>query len=178
MIRLQPTDQELVRQTLKGDREAFGQLVERYERGVRAVIVQIIGDPHTAQDVAQEAFVKAYVQLSRLRRAAVFGPWLYQIARRLALTWRKQRFSITESPLHESLPAARNNGCLNEASEMLLHAVMALPKQEQQVVLLRYFEGHAVRDIADMLDRPVGTVTKQLSRAHARLRRTMEARRS
>ena len=55
---------------------------------------------------------------------------------------------------------------------------MTLPSQEQRVVLLRYFEGHPVGDIARMIGRPIGTVTKQLSRAHARLRRQMEARRS
>ncbi|MFC1765916.1 sigma factor-like helix-turn-helix DNA-binding protein [Planctomycetota bacterium] len=61
-------------------------------------------------------------------------------------------------------------------SEQLLDAVMKLPRQEQRVVLLRYFEGHPVRVIATILDRPVGTVTQQLCRARARLRQRLEAR--
>lgn len=176
--RLQRTDRELVDATLNGDCEAFGQLVERYERGVRAVIVRIVGDTHAAQDVAQEAFVKAYRNLTHLRRAGAFGPWLYRIARRAALSWLQQRPATPTTIVHNEIPAPSDNGRLDEASEQLLHAVMSLPMQERRVVLLRYFEGHAVRDIAEILDRPVGTVTKQLSRAHARLRQRLEAQRS
>lgn len=175
---MQRTDRELVEATLSGDREAFGALVERYERGVCAVIVRMVGDIHAAQDVAQEAFVSAYQNLASLRRAAAFGPWLYRIARCAALAWLKQRPTQPVSDIHEGLPAPCDNGRLDEASEQLLRAVMALPQQEQRVVLLRYFEGHAVRDIAEMLAQPVGTVTKQLSRARARLRQRLEARRS
>lgn len=171
------TDSELVEAALRGDREAFGQLVERYERGTCAAIVQIIGDTHAAQDVAQEAFLKAYRNLTRLRRPSAFAGWLFQIARRLALNWLRQRPAVQETVIHEGTTAGQRNGRLDETSAQLLHAVMGLPRQERRVVMLRYFDGHAVRDIAEILGRPVGTVTKQLSRAHARLRRELEARR-
>jgi len=176
---LQKTDKELIEATLKGEREAFGQLVERYERGICAVIVPITGDIHIAQDVTQEAFVKAYQNLAGLRRPSAFAPWLFQIARRLALVWLQQRPAVQQRPLHEGLSAPQqHNGRLDEHSEQLLTAVLALPRQEHRVVMLRYFKGHTVREIAAILDRPVGTVTKQLSRAHARLRHKLEARRS
>ena len=176
---LQKTDKELIEATLKGDREAFGQLVERYERSVCAVIVPIIGDIHLAQDVTQEAFVRAYQNLAGLRRPSAFAAWLFQIARRLALAWLQQRPPIQEMPVHEGLSASKqHNGRLDERSEQLLTAVLALPRQEQRVVVLRYFQGQTVHEIATILDRPVGSVTKQLSRAHARLRLQLEMRRS
>ena len=172
---MQKTDRELVRATLSGEREAFGQLVERYERGVCAVIVHIIRDVHMAQDLTQEAFVRAYQNLASLRRPAAFEGWLFQIARRRALAWRQQRPAMQAVPVHDGLSAAQqSNGRLDERSEQLLTAVLALPHQEQRVVMLRYFKGHTVRDIATLLDRPVGTVTKQLSRARARLRKQLE----
>jgi RNA polymerase sigma-70 factor (ECF subfamily) len=174
---LRQTDSELVEATLGGDREAFGQLVERYERGVCAVIVQIVGDTHAAQDVAQEVFLKAYRNLAHLRRPSAFASWLFQIARRLALNWLRQRPTVQEMPIHEGVSAGERNGRLDETSAQLLNAVMGLPRQERRVVMLRYFDGYAIRDIAEILGRPVGTVTKQLSRAHARLRRELEARR-
>ncbi len=91
--------------------------------------------------------------------------------------WIRRKPKITEGPISEDMPLEQSNGRLSEASEQLLKAVMTLPSQEQRVILLRYFEGHHVGDIATMIGRPIGTVTKQLSRAHARLRRQMEARR-
>ncbi len=91
--------------------------------------------------------------------------------------WIRRKPKITEGSLSEDMPLEQSNGRLSEASEQLLESVMTLPSQERRVVLLRYFEGHPVRDIAKMIGRPTGTVTKQLSRAHARLRRQMEARR-
>ena len=170
------SDKELVNAILNGDREAFGQLVDRYERGVCAVIVQIVHDTHTAQDLAQESFLKAYRNLTSLRRGSAFGAWLYQIARRTALTWQQKQTAVQMSPLSDHLAATANNGRLDERMEQVLEAVMHLPRAEQQVVMLRYFKEYAVRDIATILDRPVGTVTQQLFRARTRLRQRMEAR--
>ena len=171
------SDKELVRAVQAGDREAYGQLVIRYERSLRAVIAQIVSDIHVAEDLAQDAFVKAFQNVSRLRNPSRFGPWLYKIARHEALMWIRRRPRITEGSLSKDTPLEQCDGRLSEASEQLLKAVMTLPSQEQRVVLLRYFEGHPVGDIARMIGRPIGTVTKQLSRAHVRLRRQMEARR-
>jgi len=175
---LQQSDSELVRETWQGNRQAYGELVTRYDRSVRAVIVQIVSDVHVAEDLAQEAFVKAFKNLNRLTNPDRFGPWLYQIARREALMWHRKKPKISETSLSDDMALAQGNGRLKESSEQLLKAVMQLPSQEQRVVLLRYFEGHSVRSIAEMLSRPTGTVTKQLSRAHARLRRHMKARTS
>ncbi len=175
---LDVSDKELVRAVRSGDRQAYGQLVMRYERGLRAVIAQIVADIHMAEDLAQDAFLKAFQNLHRLHNPSRFGPWLYKIARNEALMWIRRRPKVTEGPLSEDMPLEKSNGRLSEASEQLLKVVMTLPSQEQRVVLLRYFEGHQVGDIATMIGRPIGTVTKQLSRAHARLRRRMEAPRS
>ena len=172
------SDKELVREVQAGNREAYSQLVMRYERSLRAVIAQIVSDIHVAEDLAQDAFVKAFQNLNRLQNPARFGPWLYKIARNEALMWIRRRPKITEGSLSEDMSLEQSNGQLSEASEKLLKAVMTLPSQEQRVVLLRYFEGHPVGDIARMIGRTIGTVTKQLSRAHARLRCQMEARRS
>lgn len=103
---MQKTDTELIEATLNGEREAFGQLVERYERGICAVIVQITGDMHIAQDVAQETLVKVYQNLACLRRPSAFQVWLFQIARRLALAWLQHRPLIQEMPLHDGLSAS------------------------------------------------------------------------
>ncbi len=164
------SDAELIQDTLAGREQAFELLVRRYERPVRATALHIVKDRELAGDVAQESFLRAYRRLGSLHKPAAFGGWLMQIARRCALdaVARRSHELPLETGVHE--PAASHNGQLDEDKQQLLAAVMQLPAGEQQVVMLRYFGGHTVREVASMAGRSVGTVTKQLSRAHRRLR--------
>jgi RNA polymerase sigma-70 factor (ECF subfamily) len=168
------SDLELVQDTLAGRPEAFETLVERYEPSVRAAALNIVKDRHLASDVAQESFVRAYRRLGALRRPAAFGGWLLRITQRCALDMatRRPREVPLEEQVHE--PVVSHNGHLAEDKQRLLAAVLQLPVAEQQVVMLRYFGSHTVREVAKMAGRSVGTVTKQLSRAHRRLRNILE----
>ena len=76
------SDVQLVQETLGGDKQAFALLVARYERSVRAVAINIVKSSHAADDIAQDAFVRAWEQLPTLRNPKVFGPWLMKITRR------------------------------------------------------------------------------------------------
>ena len=170
------SNHELIHAVLQGQSEVFGELVERYQCGVLAVITRKIGDVHAAQDVAQDVFVKAYVKLHTLRHPKVFEAWLYRIARHEAATWHRRHSQRREVPLDHDIPATKRNGQLKESSRELLAEVMRLPETERNVILLRYFSHYKVKEIAHILDRSVGTVTKQLSRAHARLRQQYQMR--
>jgi RNA polymerase sigma-70 factor (ECF subfamily) len=168
------TDAELVKAALDGQKEAFAKLVSRYERPVRAIAINILGDHHSVQDAVQDAFVAGYQNLSVLRNRDSFGPWLMKIAHRCALDWANRRPKA--NPL-ETNPAAvieNPDGQFDEDSEALLAAVVELPEAEKQVVMLRYFAGHSVNEVAEAVGRGVGTVTKQLSRAHKRLRKILK----
>lgn len=167
------SDAQLVQEILIGHNEAFALLVARYERSVRAAVLSIVKKPHAADDAAQEAFVRAWQQLPALRNPKVFGPWLIKIARRCAFDWLKQQ-SFTYSDRLDSLAAHEKNGQLDEKKQYLLQAIQKLPKAERQVVMLRYFGPYTVRDLASVVGRSVGTVTKQLSRAHQRLKKQLQ----
>jgi len=168
------SDLELVKDTLAGREQAFELLVQRYERLVRATALSIVKDRHLAGDIAQESFVRAYRRLHTLREPAAFGAWLTRITHRCALDTATRRRS--ELPLEEGLAEAieGRNGHLEEDQQALLAAVMRLPTGEREVVMLRYFDGHTVKDVASIAGRSVGTVTKQLSRAHQHLRIMLE----
>ena len=168
------SDAELVDAVLDGEKQAFAVLVKRYQRPVRAMALGALGDYHSAADVSQDVFLKAYEELSKLRKRDAFGPWLMRIAHRCALdsVRRRPRATHLEPEVAEALESA--NGQLDEDKQRLLAAVVRLPKAERQVVMLRYFSGHSVKEVADVVDRGVGTVTKQLSRAHSRLRRILK----
>jgi RNA polymerase sigma-70 factor (ECF subfamily) len=168
------SDAELVNAFLDGDKQSFGKLVERYERPVRAVALDVLGDYHLASDVSQNAFVTAYENLPSLRKSVAFGAWLMKITRRCALDWARRKRD--ETGLESVVPTTICNpdGQLDEEKRWLLRAVINLPRSEKQVIMLRYFSGHSVKEVAEILGRSVGTVTKQLSRAHKRLRNILE----
>jgi RNA polymerase sigma factor (sigma-70 family) len=168
------SDAEITKLVLNGEKQAFAVLVERYERPVRAVALNVLGDYHRAADAAQDAFVKAYEKLGALRKPAAFGPWLMKITRRCALDLARR--TPKESYLDPDVAAEieSRDVRLGRDKLTLLAAVAKLPKAEQQVIMLRYLGANSVKEVARIVGRSVGTVTKQLSRAHSRLRRIMK----
>jgi RNA polymerase sigma-70 factor (ECF subfamily) len=168
------TDAELVKAVLNGEKQVYAELVRRYERPVRAVALNVLGDYNSATDISQDAFVRAYERLAELRKPESFGPWLMKITRRCALDLARRRAKETRLEIKISSVIENPNGRLNEEKQTLLAAVVKLPKTEKQVVMLRYFSENSVNDVARILGRNVGTVTKQLSRAHRHLRKILE----
>jgi RNA polymerase sigma-70 factor (ECF subfamily) len=168
------TDAELVNAVLDGEKQAFAVLVKRYERPVRAVALDVLSDYHLASDVSQDAFVKAYEQLAELRKPEAFGPWLMKIAYRYALDSARQKQKEPRLEVKATAFIESPNGQLDEEKQRLLAAVVKLPRSEKQVVMLRYLGNNSVKDVADIVGRSIGTVTKQLSRAHKRLQKILE----
>lgn len=164
-----PSTEELVEATRTGEASAFAELVRRYERAAIITAHSVLGDFHLAQDAAQEAFVVAYQMLNQLRDAASFGPWLLKIVRRRAT--RLQRSRSLDQLVAEYVGSAAKGTCdWTEPYQEVVRQIARLPEHERIVTVLRYVDDHSVQEIADATGRPVGTVTKQLSRAIQRLR--------
>jgi len=169
------SDAQLVNAVIDGQKEAFAVLVKRYERPVRLVALNVLREYHLACDASQDAFVKAYQSLTALRNPDSFGPWLMKITHRCAID--SMRRKPKDAPLEiaaSSQLVEKSNGRLDDDKLRVLSAVMKLPKPQRQVIMLRYFSGHCVRDVSEIVGRSVGTVTKQLSRAHKRLRKILK----
>jgi RNA polymerase sigma-70 factor (ECF subfamily) len=122
--------------------------------------------------VAQVTLLTGFERLSTLSNPSKFGPWILQIARRQVVDWtRKRQLSVAEVGA-----GARQRQTGDEAAvdwiekEHVLQLVERLPARERVLIGLRFFDGHGVAEISEITGRPVGTVTKQLSRAIARLR--------
>ena len=166
------SDAELVARVRGGDVEAFGQLIERYERALLATALTDLHDIHTAEDVVQTTLLLAFRRLDTLRDAAKFRPWLMQIVRRQVVeAVRARRIPVDVLPDDcEREKADDSNLQTWIENEHLLRLVARLPDHEHVLIGLRYFDGHSMAEIAAITARPIGTVTKQLSRAIARLR--------
>jgi len=159
-------DGELVAATLRRDRSAFEVLLGRHERSVRAVVRRLLGEDE-ADDVAQEAFLQAYLGLERLREPDRFGSWLCAIAVNLAkMRLRKRR------PVFPLEDYARADGALEAAdvSQLVRSALGVLPAHEREAVLLYYVEGLSSAEVASLLGERPGTVRVRLHRARQRLR--------
>jgi RNA polymerase sigma-70 factor (ECF subfamily) len=167
------SDVEIIRQVRQGNRQAYGALVERYERLVRATAMRLTRDRHAAEDVAQEAFVAGLRQLDSLRDPAKFAGWLLTITARVAAKAGRRRVQVTAGDL-DALASDRAEP-LSEESHALMQLVERLPVHERVVVALRYLDGHDMQQIAGITGRPIGTVTKQLSRACHRLRTWLQS---
>jgi RNA polymerase sigma-70 factor (ECF subfamily) len=114
------TDADLVRAVLEGQKQAFAALVKRYERSVRAIAMNVLNDHESVQDIAQEAFLKAYENLSGLRRPRAFGPWLMKIARRCALNVASQRPTETALDPTDASSVQGTDGQLDEEKQRLV----------------------------------------------------------
>jgi RNA polymerase sigma-70 factor (ECF subfamily) len=152
-----------------GEPSAFAELVRCYERATMITAHSVLKDFHLAQDAAQQAFVIAYQRLDQLRDAASFGPWLLRIARRQALRLRRSRRVERIVAGSVDCGAAETTDWMAPYEEVVQY-IARLPEHERIVVVMRYVNGRSVKDIADSTGRPVGTITKQLSRAIERLR--------
>jgi RNA polymerase sigma-70 factor (ECF subfamily) len=164
-----PSTEELLRATQRGETSAFAELVRCYQRAAIITAQAVLGDFHLAQDAAQEAFLVAHQRLGQLRDAACFGPWLLRIARRCALRLGRRRKA--ERTVAGGVDrAAVEAGDWMEPYQEVVGQIARLPEHERIVVVMRYVEERSVKEIADLTGRPVGTITKQLSRAIERLR--------
>lgn len=164
----------------RGDAASFGALVERYQEPAFRAAYLLLRDASAAEDVTQEAFVRAYRQLHTFRRDAPFRPWLLRIVQNLALNElraRKRRGGLAErvgraSPSTAEAPDAQV-AAADEVSA-LLRAMDELPPDDRTVLHLRYFLELPEREIAAAIGRPAGTVKSRLHRASRRLRQVIE----
>jgi len=160
-----------------GDLDAYGVLVARYTlRAHRAAY--LLGAGEEADDVVQEAFVKAFRNLSRFRAGEPFGPWLLRIvaneAKNLSRSRRRRAALALRLPSAEPSAAAAGNpideALVAERRAQLVAAVNALPDRERQVLVCRYFLDLSEAETARVLAWPLGSVKSRTSRALSRLR--------
>jgi RNA polymerase sigma-70 factor, ECF subfamily len=169
------TDLHWVGRCLDGHPDDFRHLVERYERMVRAYAGGRLRGRAEAEEAAHETFVRAYAALGRLREPYSFPSWLMGIAAHVIKERLREnrRRSQTVSSDMESL-AADPPGDTGEEDLALRQAVAQLDEPYREVILLRYYAGLSCSEMAARLGRPVGTVTKTLSRAYEMLRSSLE----
>ena len=184
-----PTDAELVASTLRGSQEAFRDLVLRFERPVYALILRMVRDAETAEDLAQEVFVKAYRHLASYDPRRKFASWLFKVAHNTTID-HLRRAQLDTVPLAaeqedgggllavladtsaESPAAAAERRAMARALE---RAIRGLRPDYREAVVLRYIEGLSYEEIAEALAQPLGTVKTNLHRARKQMATALSA---
>ncbi len=170
------SDEDLVEASLT-DLDAFGELIRRHQDFVYGAALRIVRNPVMAQDLAQEAFVRAHRALPGFRGQAQVRSWLYRIATNLALNAVQRRKEYPSETLPDR-PAKYDpaTDAVNEAlREDLEDAIGDLPDKLKEPLVLREYEGMTYQEIADTLDLPINTVRTRILRARRSLRERMEA---
>jgi RNA polymerase sigma-70 factor (ECF subfamily) len=177
------TDQQLVDRVFKGDKHAFDLLVLRYQHRILGLVGRFINDPSEVEDVAQEAFIKAYRALPKFRGDSQFYTWLYRIAINTAknyLVARGRRPPSTDVDV-EDAEFMENNAPLTdiespEASQekedlhrVINKAIEDLPEDLRTAFTLREFSGLSYEEITEIMGCPVGTVRSRIFRAREAL---------
>jgi RNA polymerase sigma-70 factor (ECF subfamily) len=170
---------DLLTKARGGNLFAFEEIVKRYQRRVYGVALRIVRRHEVADDVAQEAFMRAYQAIASFDVRRPFGPWICRIAANLAVNHVRSP-EAREEPLpegHGEAPAPADgplDGVLeSEARTVLAAALERLSAEQRAVFVLRAVEGLSYREIAEALEISMGTVMSRLSRARERLREAL-----
>ncbi len=176
--RVRADDHAAVLACQRGEREAFDQLVERYQRDVYRLCYRYVNNHHDANDLAQEAFLRAYRAIGKFRGDSSFSTWLYRIAVNACLNFRASRKAETEE-LSEAL-ADKGSPVVermerDEESKRVREAVSRLPDRQRATLILKVYHDLTHEEVAGILGSSVGTVKANLFHALANLKRLLGA---
>lgn len=173
-------DQVLVERIQAGDKQAYGLLVAKYQRKLLRLVSRLVRDPAEAEDVTQEAFIKAYRALAGFRGESAFYTWLYRIGVNTAKNWlvangrrtptstdldNEDAENFGESDLLRDVDTPERLMMTKQIGETVNAAMADLPEELRTAISLREIDGLSYEEIAQVMDCPIGTVRSRIFRA-------------
>ncbi len=181
-------DAQLIQAAIQGDERAFETLLNKYKNLVFTIMMKMVRNPQEAEDLTQEAFMKAFRSLSSFNNEFAFSTWLMKIATNNCIDFLRKRklrtYSINEPvqykdekieielPDHE--PGPEKHLLQSEQKRILEEAIDQLPERYRYVILLRHKEEKSYEEISEILDLPLGTVKAQIFRAREILNKKLK----
>jgi RNA polymerase sigma-70 factor (ECF subfamily) len=167
----QADERQWIELALRGDQDAFGQLMHRYAGAVYNLAYRMLGNPQDAEDAAQEIFLRAYTRLESFDQTRRFSTWLLTVASNYCIDrLRRRRFAwLTLDDVAFWLPSERpgpeRNALAREQQEMVQQALQRLPEHYRLVMVLRYWQELSYEEIAEVSGLPISTIKTRLHRA-------------
>lgn len=180
-------EKSVLKRVKKGDHEAFRHLVDLYKRQVYAICLRMVHIPQEAEDLAQEAFLRAYSNIKSYDIEKKFSTWLFRIATNISIDYlRKRKPSVyldaevqgtdgvtLQSQLAANEPGPENVAVQLEERQVLYDAIEKLPLKYQSAVILKYVEDLSLTEISEILELPVATVKTHIHRGREALRKRL-----
>lgn len=176
-----------IKQVKKGDQNAFAEIVELFKDKVYQLCYRMVGNAHDAEDIAQEAFIRAYVNINSYDTNRKFSTWLYRIATNLSIDRLRKRkpdyfldaeiegteglTMYSQVPSDEIQPDEMVETL--EFQEWIQQEINELPVMYRSVIVLKYIEELSLKEIGDILDLPIGTVKTRIHRGREALRKRL-----
>lgn len=176
-----------IKQVKKGDQNAFAEIVELFKDKVYQLCYRMVGNAHDAEDIAQEAFIRAYVNINSYDTNRKFSTWLYRIATNLSIDRLRKRkpdyfldaeiegteglTMYSQVPSDEIQPDEMVETL--EFQEWIQQEINELPVMYRSVIVLKYIEELSLKEIGDILDLPIGTVKTRIHRGRESLRKRL-----
>lgn len=172
-------EHQWIREVLAGDKQAYAQIINKYKNSLYGTILRMTRNPHDAQDLVQEAFIKVYQQLGKYNQTGSFSSWLYRVAINHCMDeFRKKRYQIKQGEIDEGKVANHNHPEIiflkKEKNRQLERLIATLPEDERMIILLRYSNELSYNEISELMDTPLSTVRNKLHRAKKKMRNTVK----
>lgn len=180
------SDEQIVESALRGDADAFGEIVRRWERRIYALAYGMLGREEDARDATQETFLAAFRNLRGFRGEAKVSSWLHRIAVNQCITRQRRARVRSETALEDETERGADSFSIaaslspasqaesRERTEVVRRAVAALPPELRQVIVMKEFEEMTFQEIAATLELPLSTVKSRLYTALKQLRMRLE----
>jgi len=180
----QESEMQLIEQARKGNRKAFGKLVEQHMQSAYYAALTFVRNHDDALELSQDAFLRAFRNMKKFRPGAKFYPWFHKILRNLCLTHLRRKTRKPDSvpitseegdwDFPDQAPTASERLEREELEEKVWDALEDLSPIDREILLLRDYEEKSYAEIAEALDVPLGTVMSRLFNARSRLRKKMQ----
>ncbi len=166
------SERELLELVKKGNREAYHEIVSRYMKKAYYVALSFVHNHQDALDISQDAFIKAFRKIKSFSTQKPFFPWFYKLMKNLCLDHLRRRSRAKEIPL-EGIPVHAEEREDREMKEVLWRGIEILPFEQREVVILHYFQQMSYSEIAEMTEKPIGTVMSSLYYAKKKLKKAI-----
>lgn len=172
-------DIKCIHEVLSGNKQAFELIINKYKNPLYATILRMTKNPHDAQDLVQESFIKVYKQLEKYNATGSFSSWLYRVAINHCMDeFRSTRYKTKQVEIAEGKVVMTDHPEIifmkKEKSRQLERLVATLPEDERIIILLRYVNELSYQEISELVDKPLSTVRNKLHRAKKKMRETVK----
>jgi RNA polymerase sigma-70 factor (ECF subfamily) len=167
------TEKEILLKVLRGDRDAYQKIVVRYMQTAYYIALGFVHNQEDARDLSQDAFIRAFRKIKQFDPEKRFFPWFYKLLKNLCLDHIKRRQRCHEIPL-DSVQVIKEEKEDRELKAVMWRGIEELPFEQREIIILRYFRQYSYEEIAEIMDKPLGTVMSSLFYAKKKLREILK----